>query len=350
MEASLLDRLRPPMKKSNNWCCEYTRNFRLFGFAVTLALIPSTQGYSGTSESLPKCLYISSYHTGYAWSDGIEEGIKKILHDKCEIRQFDMDTKRKRTPEDIVRAVEISRNIIESWEPDVVITSDDNAAKHLIVPYYVDTGLPFVFSGINWTVEEYGFPASNVTGIVEVAPIEPMLREAIKIAKGKVGVYLGADTLTEDKNYSRVSKGAERLGSTIEKKLVKDAESWKKEFVEANETADYIVIGSNSGIEGWVDEDIGSFAVQHASVISVTNHNWMMHVSALGYTKVPQEHGNWAAKAALEILDGMAVQDIPVVTNRKWDLWINQGMVDSTGFQLSSRFTRKAKRFVTLED
>jgi len=162
--------------------------------------------------------------------------------------------------------------------------------------------LPFVFSGVNWTVEEYGFPFSNVTGIVEVAPIEPMLREAMKISKGSNGVYLGADTLTERKNFSRISKGADRLGGTLKGKLVSDAENWKKAFIEANASADYIVMGSNSGIKGWDSADIDRFVVEHASVISVTNHRWMMNVTALGYTKLPQEHGEWAAKTALEIL------------------------------------------------
>ncbi len=63
-------------------------------------------------------------------------------------------------------AFELARDL----QPDIIITSDDNAAKYLIVPYLVDTATPVVFTGINGTVREYGFPAKNVTGMVEVAP------------------------------------------------------------------------------------------------------------------------------------------------------------------------------------
>jgi len=76
----------------------------------------------------------------------------------------------------------------------------------------------------------------------------------------------------------------------------------------------------------------------------------MMPVTALGYTKIPNEHGEWAASTALEILAGTSPSELPIVTNRKWDLWINQGVLNSTGKSLSSRFTRRAKRFAGLED
>ena len=331
-------------------------NIRSTLSAGSKALILLTSGLTfgmalaANTASLPKCLYISSYHSGYAWSDGVEEGVRSVLSGKCEVRQLDMDTKRKRSPADFERAVSEAISMIDSWKPDVVITSDDNAAKHLIVPHYKNKSLPFVFSGVNWTAEEYGFPYSNVTGIVEVAPIEPMLKEAIKVSGGMKGVYLGADTLTERKNYSRIEAGASRLNSSLEQQLVSDADAWKKAFEEANAKADYIVIGSSSGIDGWSDKEMGAYAAANAKIISVTNHRWMMPVTALGYTKIPNEHGEWAASTALEILAGTSPSELPIVTNRKWDLWINQGVLNSTGKSLSSRFTRRAKRFAGLED
>ncbi len=317
---------------------------------VPVAVITAAVFPVNAKDSLPRCLYISSYHSGYAWSDGVEEGVLSVLKAKCDVRQLDMDTKRKRSKADIQSAVKESIELIESFRPDVVITSDDNAAKYLIVPHYMNSAIPFVFSGINWTVEEYGFPVSNVTGIVEVAPIEPMLREAIKVSGGLNGVYLGADTLTEQKNYDRIKSGAARMGSNLGKKLVADAQGWKEAFDQANAEADYIVMGSNSGIEGWDDDAMAMYVSESAKVISVTNHRWMMPVTALGYTKIPQEHGEWAAQAALEIIAGTSPLDIPVVTNRKWDIWINQGVIDATGTSLSSRYTRRAKKFASNSD
>ena len=38
------------------------------------------------------CLYVSSYHKGYEWSDGIEQGIATVLKGKCKLDKFYMDT------------------------------------------------------------------------------------------------------------------------------------------------------------------------------------------------------------------------------------------------------------------
>ena len=63
-----------------------------------------------------------------------------------------------------------------------------------------------------------------------------------------------------------------------------------------------------------------------------------------GMTKVPEEHGEWAASTALAILAGTRPGDIPIVANRKWDIWINQAWLDVAGIQLPRPLLAKAKR------
>ena len=311
--------------------------------ALTLPAIAES-----TSGDLPKCLYVSSYHQGYAWSDGVERGIRSVLKDQCVLKQFDMNTKRNKTEEHKLAAAAEAREIIESWQPDVVLTSDDNAAKYLIVPHYKDSEIPFVFNGVNWTVAEYGFPYSNVTGMVEVAPIEPMLQAALSMASGTKGIYLGADTLTEKKNFSRIESGATKLGASLEKRLVSNFADWASAF-EAAQQADFIVMGSNSGIQNWDADSANAIAQNSSSIVSVTNHKWMMGVTTLGYTKLPQEHGSWSAEVALAILDGTPISDLPIITNRKWDLWINNELIESAQLQLPQHVSRKAKQLASLD-
>jgi len=140
---------------------------KLAGLAI-LVTVTGTNSTQAIAESF-KCLYISSYHKGYAWSDGVERGLKSALGNKCDFRQFNMDTKRKKSATDISNSTEKALDIIDTWQPDIIITSDDNAAKYIIAPHFKNSDIPIVFSGVNWTVEEYGFPLANVTGIVEVA-------------------------------------------------------------------------------------------------------------------------------------------------------------------------------------
>ena len=76
-----------------------------------------------------KCLFVSSYHKGYAHADQIEAGVRDTLKGHCELRQFDMDSKRRSSKEQMKKSALAAREIIESWKPDVVVTADDNAVK-----------------------------------------------------------------------------------------------------------------------------------------------------------------------------------------------------------------------------
>lgn len=337
----------PEMKRSNRTSSLTKKVLNAVGL-VLLIIHSSVIASESSAEVLPKCLYVSSYHQGYEWSDGVEEGVRSVLNNKCELRQIDMDTKRKKTQAEKEHAAAEVVKVIEAWKPDVVITSDDNAAKYVIVPYYKFSSVPFVFSGVNWTVEEYGFPFKNVTGIVEVAPIEAMLQKAIDFAEGKNAIYLGADTLTEAKNFSRINSGAKKLDITLKKKLVSNFGNWL-EAIEEAQTADFLVMGSNSGIDGWDEDKAVAHVEKVAKKLSVTNHAWMMGVTGLGFTKIPQEHGEWAAEAGLAILDGINPSDIPIVTNKKWELWVNSTLISNANIDLPLNLSRKAKRIASID-
>ncbi len=291
-----------------------------------------------------KCLYVSSYHRGYAWSDGVEEGLRRVLDGHCEIRQIDMDTKRNKSTQFKLSAALAVKQEIDTWQPDVVIVSDDNAAKFVIEQHYRDSDTPFVFSGVNWTVKEYGFPYKNVTGIIEVAPLEAMLANAAKYSGGaKKAIYLGANTLTEKKNLNRIVKVSQKFGIEIEGLLVTSASEWKAQY-KAAQDADFIVMGSYSGIDDWNKNELAAFAVNHARKLTLTNHDWMMPFSTIGFTKIPQEHGERAAQSAIQILEGKSPLEIPIIANREWDLWLNTAHLESTRIKLPRKFLRKAKK------
>jgi ABC-type uncharacterized transport system substrate-binding protein len=61
-------------------------------------------------------------------------------------------------------------------------------------------------------------------------------------------------------------------------------------------------------------------------------------------TKVPEEHGEWAGLAALEILGGTNPGDIPIVSNRKWDIWVNLSILNQSGIRLPAPLLKKAKK------
>ena len=292
------------------------------------------------------CVYVSSYHKGYAWSDAVERGLRSELDGKCDLIQIDMDTKRNKSElYKIRKSREVAEEIMKI-KPDVLITSDDNAAKYLVVPYFKGGNLPVIFSGINWTVEEYGFPAANVTGMVEVAPVRPMLKWAQRLtSQGSRGFYIGSDTLTEEKNLKHLVKVADDMQISISSKLVSGREAWQSAFKEA-EDADFIILGSNAGIDDWDEKIIISFVRENAQKLILTNNDWMLPFSMLGFVKIPQEQGEWAAKTAIAIHQGTPIQRIPIVANRKWEIYENSLLMKLTGMKNSDVLRARTKKYI----
>jgi len=290
-----------------------------------------------------KCLYISSYHPGYAWSDGVESGVRSVLQGKCEIKQFNMDTKRNKQPEYMTQTGLEAKQLIDSWKPDIVITADDNAAKYVIQAHYKNHKLPFVFCGVNWTADEYGFPYTNVTGMVEVAPIYPLLEKVKELIPGaKKAIYIGADTVTEKKNLARFEKALVKQDIHLDSALAGTMGDWLNSYTGAQQY-DFIIIGSKSGIQDWDKEHVINTIKAQSKKLSVTNHDWMMPYTMLGFTKVPEEQGEWAAQAALSILAGVEISKIAIVPNRKWDIWTNSSLLKTINIKLPEGLIVKSK-------
>jgi ABC-type uncharacterized transport system substrate-binding protein len=316
---------------------------------LLLPLILSVAAARAADNSGKKCLFVSSYKAGYEWSDGVERGLRSVLAGNCEIRQFDMDTKLYKSPEENIQRALMAKAIIEEWQPDIVISADDNAAKYLVQPYYRDAALPIVFCGVNWTVKEYGFPYSNVTGMIEVAPIVPTLERAGEIVPNlKRAFYIGADTLTEKKNLDRFQEASALVGLHLEWALVGTTADWIAAYARAQQQSDVVIMGSNAGINDWDDEAALASVLASTRKLSVTNHEWMMPFTIMGVTKVPEEQGEWAGKAAIAILGGVKPSSIPIVPNDRRDIWINNEIVTAAGIDIPHGIMKKAKKVTDL--
>jgi hypothetical protein len=108
---------------------------------------------------------------------------------------------------------------------------------------------------------------------------------------------------------------------------------------------DFIIVGSNAGINDWNSEQILEAIRPITRRLTVTSHEWMMPVTMLGMTKVPEEQGEWSGQVALQILAGTEPDSIPVIANRKWDLFINSDLIDIGQISLPDQLASKGKEF-----
>ncbi len=311
------------------------RRNSLIGF-ILLSLFASL---TGAAKS--KVLYVDSYHEGYAWSDGITEGIKSVLGDKAEFRIYRMDTKRHTDEAFMTQAVTEVKSIIESWQPDVVIASDDNASKFVIKPYYSSSKLPFVFCGVNWDASAYGFPTDNICGMEEVTLIEPLLLQLKKYAKGdKIG-FLTVDNITGHREAENIQS---KFNLVLEQRYAKTFEQWKEAFNELQVQSDMIILENNSGLEGWIDDEAKAFVEANTKVPTGVILEHMTPFGLVGYTKSAAEQGEWAAAAALRILNGESPKDIGVTQNKKGQLYINMKVAQKLGVRFPLAVIKMASR------
>jgi len=263
----------------------------------------------------PKVLYINAYHAGYDWSDAEQAGVERALKQTgTDYKAIFMDTRNRRSPEDLRVAAEVAHQTIKDYRPDVVIVSDDNPVKGIIVPWYTNASLPFVFCGVNWECASYGLPCRNVTGMLEVSLIPEMLKSVRPLAKAGRIAFLSHNNETDRKEGKyiplrfNIRWAAERY--------VEDFQGWKAAYKELQDQADIIFCYSVVGITGWDQAAAETFVLNNTRAVTCSSMPHMARVVLVGYMKSGEEQGDWAARTALRILHGTAPSDIPVSENK----------------------------------
>lgn len=297
------------------------KTFFLF-FCLFLQILFGTEGIAADAK---KILYVASYHTEKGeWTAGIKAGIDKILSARKDIKlkTVNMDTRLARSQEIKEVAALQARQVILSWKPDLVIVSDDNAAKYLVAPYFKDADLPFVFCGLNWDASVYGFPFKNVTGMIEVQLIRQIIDHLMPFAAGSRIGSLRGDTMSNQKEQLHFET---HTGNQFNVRYVSDFSHWKKEFVSLQKETDMIIFGSLGAVDLQEETmgDVKAFVIENTRVPTAAYDAFMKETCLVTLSTIPEEQGEWSAKTALRILDGVSPEEIPMVRNRKGKLYLN---------------------------
>lgn len=289
----------------------------------------SAVGNAVKADSGKKVLWVDSYHAGYPWGDGIGRGIRQALAvSGVELKVWHMDTNRNRSEAYGRQAGRMAKEVIEAYRPDVVIASDDNAQKYLVVPYLKGTDVPVVFCGVNRKPDEYGYPCRNITGMQEVDFAPALARQLRNFSGGQRIGLLDGDTET-----SRIVADTYRqlLGDQLKVYLVQSFDEYQQAFVNAQQEVDLLLMRNNSGISGWDDVLAESFLVKHTRIPTGSVNRWMKHYVIFNLAKCPEEQGKHAAETALRIIAGERPENIPVIQNREAHLIINLKMAQAAG-------------------
>ena len=307
--------------------------------------VPHIDKSATVPVSKQKILYVDSYSPEFQWIQGIMKGINEVLNlsedpgvdgmnlsvqSRYELRTFHMESKKNFSEESIRQAARDVMALIDEWEPDVIITSDDNAARYLIVPYLKTSEIPVVFCGINWDASDYGLPTANITGMIEVNLIDKLVEELKKYSRGSRIGYIRDSAITsrkESDNYEKL------LGVQIIKKYPTSFNDWKKEFNSLQDECDIVLVGYPNGLDDWDgnEEPYQNFLRENTRVPTGSWDEWTSGWVLMSFALSAEEQGRYAASAAVRILNGESPADIPVVRNREARIFLNMGMAMKLG-------------------
>ena len=229
---------------------------------------------------------------------------------------------------------------IQAYKPDLVITSDDNAQKYLVVPFMKESQTPVIFNGVNWDASAYGFPTANMTGMVEVE-LPNQLVEILKgYAKGERVGYITVDTETERKVADTYNQRF--FDGKMQTYWVKTQDEFKTAFDTAQQEVDILIIGNNAGSDAWDEAGMKQFMLSNTTIPTGSINDWMAPYAMLTLAKSAQEQGEWSAQAALSILGGTPPSDIPVAENKKGQLIVNLELADKLGVVFAPSLLKNA--------
>lgn len=287
-----------------------------------------------------KVLVVMSYDPDYTFAQKVRQGIDSVLSDTCRIEYVYMNTKNNISggPQKAKAAFALYKKM----QPDGVIAADDNAQSMFVVPYLKNkVNTPVMFCGVNASPENYGYPAANVSGILERMTITQSLAFAKQLLPGiRTFGYMSCDSPTG----RAILKYFQHEAHTFPMELT--AARFPKTLVEgkamANELrglCDVLFIPTMNGIR----DDDGS-PLSDKQVLPVVTDIFAKPVIGdqkftiqygmlCGMTQHPDEQGFTAAKMLLKAMQGTPIQNIPITRNRLTQAIINVTVMKAFGIK-----------------
>ena len=288
-----------------------------------------------------KVLVVMSYHPEYAWQQGIRKGIESVLSD-ARIKYFYMNTKK-----DLANGPAKAKEafaLYKEFQPDVVIAADDNAQSMFVVPYLKDkVKTPVIFCGVNNDAAKHGYPATNVTGVVEKFHWLEGLHflQAIAPRIQTISV-LYHDTPSTKILIARIKKEMPTYPVYIAEFVkVKTVTELQNAVVALGKNTDAVLLQNLSGITDkngnpMDGSDANAIFVELCTKPALATAAWYVQDGILcAVAKTGQEQGDLAARMALDIFKGKSIQDIPITWNKNGRRMVNMTTAKKLGIKLN---------------
>jgi ABC-type uncharacterized transport system substrate-binding protein len=291
-----------------------------------------------------KILVVMSYEEENPWCIQIKEGIDSVFAGNSDIKYFYMDTKKNIEGGD-QKAKEAYALYIR-FRPDGVIVADDNAQSMFVLPYLKDkVKTPVMFCAVNEEPEKYGYPASNVSGILE----RDFISESIAFAKQLVPSINTVWFLAKDSPSGRaIRKQVEIESDTYLAKfagfkLVKTMKETLAVLEEYKKTCDALFITSTNGIldtdgQPLDNEQVTKTVAKYYKKPLIGANDFHVRYGVLcAVVKSGDAQGRMSAKMLLKAIKGTPIKHIPVTVNKYGKRMLNVTAMKELGVRPKRR-------------
>lgn len=293
--------------------------------------------FIGTSLAAGNVLVVHSYHPGYQWADQINKAIvKELVVTGVKYQTVFMDTKRHGSEKFIKQAAQKVKRLIATYRPTVVIAVDDNAQTYVVADYVNNSETQFVFCGVNSEAAKYGYPASNVTGILERLYPDQTLRMLKAIMpKIKQVAVVSDDSPTTDSILPRFKKKVQDGKVAIPiREYAQPAtfSQWQRTIIRLDQDGGidalliplYHTVKKDGTDQSMAPIDVMRWTLSHTTKPVVGLWPFSVEDGAFfAVTVDPREHGRVAARMAIDIIGGKTAADIPMVVNQEGFVSVN---------------------------
>ena len=296
--------------------------------AAILVFLAGMAGFGAQAANPPEAsiLFINSYHRGYSWSDGIEDGFRERLvasDRKIELSVEYLDSRRFSYGAQIEPLVQAMAVKYADYQPDVVVVAD-NAAFDFAIRYRdrLFPQRPIVFGGYNNFRPAVIEGIANITGVNEEVAIGDTVNMALRVhPRTRTLAFIVS---TGDASSKRIGEVAEEsvfpeLRKRYDVVVLKDASIEEVHQRLAKLPADSLLflsgqVSDKSGSRSLSPAENGRRITAGSPFPAYTFWDFHLGNGALGgHIIPPDEQGRTMAGMALRVLDGTPADSIPVV-------------------------------------
>jgi ABC-type uncharacterized transport system substrate-binding protein len=294
-----------------------------------------------------KIFILHSYEANHVCGQPQADGFLKALKGKkLEIEMYHMDTKRK--PEEQETKVRIAKEKILTFKPDIILTIDDNAFKHVGLKFldYTFKGkitpVTVIFCGLNGQPENYNKtahfmnsrnkPGHNITGVYEKLHVLDAIRihnQVFSDAK-EVRIIVDSGSPTGRAITQQIKLELENQNIVWSMKIVSNWEEYQKVIEETNHEktigAIYPVALQLKDKKGttFTAPDILKWTVENSKKPELALNYAFSKLGLFGGAAVDfMKMGRQAGEIALKILNGKPTSEMPIEEAEDYALAFN---------------------------